>query len=66
MNIEIINDELAQVYEPTLCPECGAADSVKNWRTISSEVMACEYCDFREENLIGPYTPVVDHDLHKI
>ena len=63
MHIEIINDELALIEEPTLCPQCGSADSLKNWRTISSEVMACEYCDFREENLIGPYTPVVDHEI---
>jgi Zn ribbon nucleic-acid-binding protein len=55
MHIEIIDHERALVYEPIICPECGAADSVKNWRTVSSEVMACDYCDYREENLIGAW-----------
>ena len=55
MHIELIDNERALVYDPILCPECGAADSVQNWRTISSEVMACDYCDFREENLIGAW-----------
>ena len=63
MNIEVINDELALICEPSLCPQCGSADSLKNWRTTSSEVMACEYCDYREENLMGPYWPPADHEI---